>query len=358
MKIVALQKKIKELEALISEKDKQIKELKESEVALADANVRIAELFMNLEDAQESIIDQKNEIQIQNEELSENLEELTLINEQLSIAQTLNENLHKHKIQSEVIKRAHEKVLSSIHYAQNIQKSIFPSSKTLRENFPNYFKIFYPKDLVGGDFYWSTKINNKKILVVADCTGHGVPGAFMTLIAITLLERFVCVQKITDPKEINRNIDKAIIKLLKQEKESSNRDSIDLTILVEDDKENTITISSAKRPYLKVNNNEVSQIKGDRNPVGDTTVAMKKFTNHTYDKIAGDRYYLFSDGITDQFGGPEDKKLGSKNLIKFLSSIQEKPFVQQQSDLEEFLNKWMKDQQQIDDIVFFGLELS
>lgn len=354
-----LQNKVRELEKIIDKKNDEIKKLKESETALADANIRIADLFLDLEDAQERIIDQKNEIQQQNEELNENLEELSMINEQLNIAQTLNENLQHHKLQADIIQKAHEKILSSIHYAQNIQKSIFPSSSTLRNNLTNFFKIFIPKDLVGGDFYWSKKIGSKNILVVADCTGHGVPGAFMTFIAITLLERYVVDLEIFDPKEIIEKIDKAIIKLLKQDSESSNRDSIDLTVFSEDTQTKKVTICSAKRMYFKNNNqSNLEVIKGDRYPVGDNTITTKKFTNKVFTRTPGDRYYFFSDGITDQFGGPKDKKLGSKNLLNYLNSIQEKSLFQHQRLVENFLNEWMLDQAQIDDMILMGIEIS
>lgn len=353
------QNKIKELEKIISEKDNEIRRLKESETSLADANIRISELFIDLEDAQDRIIDQKNEILQQNEELNDHLEELSMINEQLKIAQTLNQNLQHNKLQADIIKKAHEKILSSIHYAQNIQKSIFPSTETLRNNHNNFFKIFTPKDLVGGDFYWCKKVNTKNILVVADCTGHGIPGAFMTLIAITLLEKFVVDQKIYDPKKLNEKIDKALIKLLKQEYENSNQDSIDLTIFLEDTQTKKITISSAKRScFRNTNYNELEIIKGDRFPVGDNSYPEKKFTNTIFERKIGDRYYFFSDGVTDQFGGPRDKKLGSKNLRVFLNSIQNKPLFQHQSLIEEYLNEWMNDQHQIDDMILMGLEIS
>ncbi|KXX67393.1 PP2C family protein-serine/threonine phosphatase [Flammeovirga sp. SJP92] len=359
MKVEDLQKKIKELEKELIAKDDEIKRLKESETSLADANIRIAELFVDLEDAQERIIDQKNEIQQQNEELSEHLEELSIINEQLNIAQTLNENLQTHQLQADIIRRAHDKILSSIHYAQNIQKSIFPSSVTLRQNLVNYFKIFTPKDLVGGDFYWSKKIGDHNIFVVADCTGHGVPGAFMTLIAITLLDRFVVEQKIVDPKVLNEKIDDAIITLLKQDDENSNRDSIDMTIFLEDCHDKTITISSAKRMYFRSSDHgDLEVVKGDRFTVGDNSVEQKVFTNKVYERKPGDRYYFFSDGVTDQFGGPRNKKLGSKNLIRFLNTIQSKPLFQHQSLLEDFLTEWMEDEPQIDDIIIAGLEIS
>ncbi|NME70964.1 SpoIIE family protein phosphatase [Flammeovirga aprica] len=359
MKVDDLQNKIKELEKQLSAKDEEIKRLKESETSLADANVRIAELFMDLEDAQDRIIDQKNEIQQQNEELSEHLEELSMINEQLNIAQTLNQNLQNHKLQADIIRRAHEKVLSSIHYAQNIQRSIFPSSETLRNNLSKYFKIFTPKDLVGGDFYWSKKIGNHNIFVVADCTGHGVPGAFMTLITITLLDRFVVEQKIVDPKVLNEKIDEAIITLLKQEGENSNRDSVDMVIFSEDYQNKTVTISSAKRTYYRSSDyGELEVVKGDRYTVGDNSVEQKVFTNKVFDRKIGDRYYFFSDGVTDQFGGPRNKKLGSKNLIRFLNTIQSKPLFQHQSLLEDFLTEWMEDEPQIDDIIITGLEIS
>ncbi|WP_281615674.1 SpoIIE family protein phosphatase [Flammeovirga sp. SubArs3] len=354
-----LRKKIIELENIIKDKDQEIHQLKESEMALADANVRIAELFMDLEEAQEQIIDQKNEILQQNEELSEHIEELSLINEQLNIAQTLNENLHKQQIQADIIKKAHQRILSSIHYAQNIQKSIFPSSHRLKDNIKSYFKFFSPKDLVGGDFYWTTHVNKKSFLIVGDCTGHGVPGAFMTLIGIALLERTINVLKVHDPAKILKTMDALIIRLLRQNRTESHRDSIDMTIFLEDRERDEVIISSAKRCFIRSNyNKELESLKGDRNPVGDTSIAEKIFSNHHFPRRQGDRYYMYSDGITDQFGGPRDKKLGNKRLIQFLSSIQDQQLFQQQIQFEEFLKDWMKDQHQIDDMVFFGVEIT
>ncbi|OHX65962.1 PP2C family protein-serine/threonine phosphatase [Flammeovirga pacifica] len=353
-----LNKRIEELELLNKEKEEKIAALEKSERALADANVRVAELYMNLEDAQEKIVDQKNEILQQNEELNEQLEELSLINEQLNIAQTLNENLHKQQIQADIIKKAHNRILSSIHYAQNIQKSIFPSSQKIKSVFNNYFKHFIPKDLVGGDFYWVNKQGNYDILIVGDCTGHGVPGAFMTLIGISLIERVVNVLGITNPSEILSQLNQLINELLKQKDIDCTRDSIDMTVLVRDRSENTITISSAKRSFIKVSEDKIPQIiKGCRYTVGDFSDGNKRFINHVFDIKPKDRYYLFSDGLTDQFGGPKNKKLGNKNFKELITSIQNEELFQQSISIEKFYTEWMVDEAQLDDMVLMGIEL-
>ncbi|MBB3699085.1 SpoIIE family protein phosphatase [Flammeovirga yaeyamensis] len=351
-------KRVQELESELQDKEDQIRKLKESEMALADANVRIAELFMDLEDAQEQIIDQKNEIQQQNEELNEHLEELSLINEQLNIAQTLNENLHRQQIQADIIKRAHNRILSSIHYAQNIQKSILPSSSKIKNIFPKYFKHFIPKDLVGGDFYWVTQIGNKDILIVGDCTGHGVPGAFMTLIGISLIERIVNVLKVTDPSEVLKELNKLINQLLVQKNIDCNRDSIDMSIFVLDKTTNKVIISSAKRNFIRVGKDRFAeQIKGCRFTVGDFSETEKVFVNQEFDVNKGDRYYFYSDGLTDQFGGPKNKKIGNKNFKNLIESIQNEQLFSQQISIENYYTEWMKDEVQIDDMVLFGIEL-
>lgn len=342
---------------IIAEQKAEIKKLKESETALADANIRVAELFMDLEDAQDQVLDQQNEIQRQNEELTSNVEHLKMVNQQLSELTEVNATLENDKTQAEIVRKAHQSVLSSINYARRIQDSLLPEIHDITSWYKQFFVYYLPKDIVGGDFYWCAENSQARVLVAADCTGHGVPGAFMTLIGHNLLNKIVQDKNVCDPAQILTDLDRELCKTLKQDEKSDCRDSIELTVMVDYTKHDFIEIASARRPFVCFKQGQEPEVfKGDRSPVGDAYFKAKQFQSFTFRKEKGTRFYFFSDGFVDQFGGTNNKKYGKKRLIEFLQSVQEKPVVTQRLLLEKEFHGWKGSHAQIDDVLVMGVQ--
>ncbi len=218
-------------------------------------------------------------------------------------------------LQKEIVEKQKEKIIDSITYAQRIQQSILIEESEIRNYLPNSFIYYLPKDIVSGDFYWCSVIENKIILAAIDCTGHGVPGAFMSMIGNSLLNQIVNEKNITQPSEILRLLNIGVYNALHQEKTGTlSRDGMDVAICCIDYKNNELQFAGAQNPLFIVSNNHVTIIKADKQTVGGGTLTHKgnpleiKYTNHSIVLEKNMCIYLFSDGYMDQFGGEERKK--------------------------------------------------
>jgi len=270
--------------------------------------------------------------------------------------------LHRDSIkeQRDLIKAKNTNITDSIKYASNIQSAVFPPLSLLDKLLANNFIINRPKDIVSGDFYWLTKRNGKIIVTVADCTGHGVPGAFMSMLGITFLNEIVNNLGITQANEILYHLRENVIIALRQTsiKETAH-DGMDLALCVIDHKKNQLQFSGAFNPLLLIRNKEVQIYKGDNIAIG---MSFKEdnegsFTSHEIDIQKGDIIYMFSDGYTDQFGGEKGKKFSTKRLYEVLLNIHQKPMNEQKVVLERTIEDWMKEEEQIDDITIMGIGL-
>ena len=260
---------------------------------------------------------------------------------------------------------------SSINYAERIQRSMLPSTDILSKNLPGSFVYYHPRDIVSGDFFFIKKIEHKIILVCGDCTGHGVPGAFMSFIGgITLrnIYRGQFADNCISPEKVLERLDMEVETILKQNSRSQNnaedefyrtRDGMDIIICEIDPVELTMKVASAMRPFLIRRNNEFMLETGDRSSIGGGLLGnTKSFTLKTYQLQKGDHIYLFTDGITDQFGGPAGRKLkmtGLKDLIEIVEY--ENPETQKTKVISDFLVNWMDDKAQIDDILLIGVKI-
>ncbi|MCX7953967.1 MAG: SpoIIE family protein phosphatase [Bacteroidales bacterium] len=255
--------------------------------------------------------------------------------------------------QKELLEIKNKDIMDSIKYAKRIQDSMLPSLKTLHQSFPNSFVMYMPRDIVSGDFYMIFNINNTKIIICADATGHGVPGAFMSLISMTLLKDIILNSKIYDPSKILDVLDKEISNIFSSE-ESDTQDGLDIAICAVNNER--ITISSAMRPVIFYHNNERIYIKGNRFSIGKSKYTITKtFNNSVFKYSKSDRIYLFSDGITDQFG-LSNKKLKVSGLISWIDSTIHLPITQQYVEIYKNFIAWKSNNQQIDDILLIGIE--
>ena len=260
--------------------------------------------------------------------------------------------------QKEEIEKKNLDITASINYAKRIQRSILPPVNELKESFPESFIFFAPRDIVSGDFYWFKRKKDKFIVCCADCTGHGVPGAFMSMIGTTLLNDIEKIGDYHSPAEILEKLDTNIRVLLQNDQLDQAKDGMDISVIEINLNTGKIRIASAKRPVFVYINNELSVYNGTRRSIGDDEkVINTQFVNYEYDCYKGDSIYVFSDGYTDQFGGPKGKKLMKVGVKKLLESIHEKPMDKQGNLVRDYFKNWQGDQEQIDDVLFMGIRL-
>lgn len=261
--------------------------------------------------------------------------------------------------QKEEIELQNLEITDSINYAKRIQSSILPDINKLKEQFGDAFIMLRPRDIVSGDFFWFDKFDDEKyILVCADSTGHGVPGAFMSMIGSTLLQDIVLRQRISKPSEILTMLDKQVFATLNQNLEVGiSNDGMDIVVCEFTLKNRHVRFASAMRPVIIVMGGETYYIKGNRSSVGGQTVLEKYFDDQEYYLNEGDTIYLFSDGLPDQFGGPEGKKLKITRLKKLLSEIYVLPINEQEEALSKFYLDWKGNYEQVDDILFMGVKI-
>ncbi|MBK9672092.1 MAG: tetratricopeptide repeat protein [Bacteroidetes bacterium] len=252
------------------------------------------------------------------------------------------------------ISEQNKDITDSIHYAQRIQRAILPSDEYVRELFPSSFIFFQPRDVVSGDFYWTSKHKNTSIIAVVDCTGHGVPGAFMSMIGNSLLNQIVNEQGITKPAEILFKLREEVIKALKQTGAiGESRDGMDIAICCIENKK--LQFAGANNPLIFIRNNQLTEYKGDKQPIGIYSGTPKPFTNHEIDLQTGDCIYLYSDGYADQFGGHQNKKFKYAQLKELLTTIVQLPMERQREKLQLNFEAWKSDNEQVDDVLVIGI---
>ena len=269
------------------------------------------------------------------------------------------ENLLHDRIveQNSVIKKAQDDVVDSIKYAKTIQFATLPQGEEIRETFDKSFVLFKPRDIVSGDFYWVFNKGKRSYFAVADCTGHGVPGAFMSLIGNTTLTNIMNECGDLTPAEILKRLDAKIKSILSTE-EASTRDGMDISLLLHDQSTGTIEYAGANRPVIHYSGEKVNLIKGDKQAIGSLDSCSSGFTNHVFKVKKGDRMYMYSDGYPDQFGGQKGKKYYSKRLRSLIQSVQDLDIRDQKHLFNYEFHLWKENHDQVDDILLAGLEVS
>ncbi|MEN8228577.1 MAG: tetratricopeptide repeat protein [Bacteroidota bacterium] len=277
---------------------------------------------------------------------------------------------------NEKIQSQKELITDSITYAQRIQSAILPSQSLLDEIIPEHFIFFKPKDIVSGDFYWMKEVQDHLIIVGADCTGHGVPGAFMSMLGITLLNGIIGDRCFNEPGAILEQLRVKIKEMLVQEgKVEEQKDGMDMAIVILDKNSGELHFSGANNPLYIIRNMEMQaekqlesftslengdyqlfELKGDKQPIG-VHWEETDFTSHSISLQESDTFYIFSDGFVDQFGGENRKKFKSLNFKKLLLSIQKEPMERQKQFIEDTFETWLGDHEQIDDVSVIGVRI-
>lgn len=259
--------------------------------------------------------------------------------------------------QKNLIEEKHKAITDSINYAERIQRSFLATKELLDENLKEYFVLYLPKDVVSGDFYWASKLNDGNFaLVTADSTGHGVPGAIMSLLNITSLEK--AVEHETDPAKILNHTRLNIIDRLSRDgTKDGGWDGMDCSFISFNFASLKMTVSAANNPVWIVRDGVLHEIKPDRFPVGKHEFDEESFTNHEFELKKGDMIYTMTDGYADQFGGPLGKKFKWKQLQKVLLGNAAQPMTEQKEKIGEVLRNWKSNLEQIDDICLIGIRV-
>ncbi len=249
-------------------------------------------------------------------------------------------------------------ITDSIEYASRIQTAVLPSNEYANEILPEHFILFRPRDIVSGDFYWMTKKDNLLVLIAADCTGHGVPGAFMSMLGVSFLNEIVNRHDITKASVILNDLRRDVKKTLGQEgKEGEAKDGMDIALCVVDLEKMKMQYAGAYNPMYLYRNNELIEVKADRMPIGIYIKEKESFTNNEIDLKKGDTFYIFSDGYQDQFGGEDGSKFKTKNFKQLLQEIHQKPMVEQREILDKRIDEWRGKWEQVDDIIVLGVKV-
>jgi len=255
------------------------------------------------------------------------------------------------------IEERNRNISDSIEYARYIQNAVLSTSENNLKYLPEHFILYLPKDILSGDFYWLCKTEKKLIIAVMDCTGHGVPGALMSILGITLLNEIVLHDHIIQPDKILESLRSKIINALGQKKGNDYiKDGIEGSVISFDPESKKLLYSGAYNPLILIHADEIFDIKADRIPIG-YYEKNGNFTLHEINIEKNDTIYLFSDGINDQFGGPENRRLMLKHLKEILLGNHNKTMIRQKEILTEELNLWKGDLVQTDDILVLGIRL-
>jgi PAS domain S-box-containing protein len=273
------------------------------------------------------------------------------------------------KKQSDIIEQKNKDLIDSITYAKNIQQAILPSMSSMQQAFPEMFVVYIPKDIVSGDFYWYTSVNASKTtdfvtagspldaIAVVDCTGHGVPGAFMSLVGYTLLNQTISLPEVNTPAHVLDYMSHGLLATLnKKQEEIAINDGMDMSVCVFNRQTQKLHYAGANHVMYHIRNNVTTSYDGDKQAIGLQSVDnYKPYTNHEISIQKGDVIYMFTDGFEDQFGGEKGKKYRSSRFREFLESIHTNPMSKQKTLLENEFITWKGKHEQLDDVQVIGI---
>ncbi len=262
-------------------------------------------------------------------------------------------------IRNKELEEKKKDLLDSIRYAYRIQTALAPPQYLVDKLLPEHFILYLPKDVVSGDFYYVSEFKDKILFAAVDCTGHGVPGALMSVIGFNGFVQAVQAENVNTPAELLSFLDEYVNDVLRQtHDESGVKDSMDLAVCTVDFQKKEVMYAGAYNPLYYVKRGEFFEIKADKLPIGvNVDGVVDIYTNHIVQLTGGDSVYIFSDGYADQFGGPRNKKFKYRQLKELIMSVQHKSMKEQGEIFKKTLIEWQGDEEQIDDILVMGIRL-
>lgn len=262
------------------------------------------------------------------------------------------------KAQNEIIEEKNKNITDSINYAKRLQNAILPPADLVKQILPEHFILYQPKDIVSGDFYWVSHHETKFMIAAVDCTGHGVPGALLSIVGHNAISQTVNELGITEPARVLDSMNTLIKKILHQDKGSDIRDGMDMALCTYDRQSGKLEYAGANNPLYIISGRQLSVIKGSKLTVGsmeeEITAAPQ---NHSLQLKKGDCFYIFSDGLADQFGGKDNKKFKASRVQELLLSICDKPMGEQHTLIRTAFNSWKGSYEQVDDILVMGVRV-
>lgn len=355
-----LQEHYDEARAYLSEAQEFAEHI-EAKSKLARIHRLLSELSEQLEDYKDSLWHYKKASALRAKTVGDELQvKVRGLQSELAFERKSNE-AEIERLRNVEIKRKNKAITDSINYAKRIQEALLPNTRLIRQYLPQFFAFYQPRDIVSGDFYWlhHDQNTNRTVLVAADCTGHGVPGAFMSLIGDALLKQIVQSQGIFAPERILEQLHKDVRRVLKQ-RQTQNRDGMDMTVCLIKHRQQEVQMAGAKNPLVYFRAGELYELKGDPFPIGGRQREKNRvFTRHQFSFAEEPvTFYLFSDGYQDQFGGAEGRKFMRKRFRNLLREIHILPMEKQLLELKRSLRQWQGEQRQVDDILVLGVRLA
>jgi serine phosphatase RsbU (regulator of sigma subunit) len=255
------------------------------------------------------------------------------------------------------IQNKNKKITESINYAKRIQNAILPNSRVINKALPDSFILYKPRDVVSGDFPWFVQIKDEIFIAAVDCTGHGVPGALLSLIGYFLLNDIVRSRKITEPGKILDLLDEGVTTTLRQDEDATTKDGMDIALCKINVATREVEYAGAHRPLYIMKNGVMDEVKGNKFPIGGGI--FKNQTNFTNTKIKlenGDSIYFSSDGFPDQFGGPEGRKFGPKKVREIIEKVHTLPMTEAMTTFDQQWESWRGETKQTDDVLLIGIK--
>jgi serine phosphatase RsbU (regulator of sigma subunit) len=308
---------------------------------------------------QKQLIEQVNSIKkLSDLNLEKEKEKKKILEEQNTLLENkVAERTHELALKNELISYKNREITDSLIYAKRIQSAILPDIKLIYKALENAFIYYEPKDIVSGDFYGFSQKNNKVIIAAADCTGHGVSGAFMSMIGSSLFNQIINEKNVTTPSLILDDLNEGVIRSLKQ-RDSESNDGMDIALCSFDLDAGIVEYSGANRPLWLIRDNNIITYQANKFPIGGLQILHDdKFTNHVIKLEANDSIYIFSDGFADQFGGEFGKKFMTKHFKKVLLSIQHLSMPEQNNYLKNLFQEWKGNNEQVDDVLVIGIRI-
>ncbi len=269
----------------------------------------------------------------------------------------VNERTAEVSKQKAIIEEKNKDITDSIKYAKKIQQAVVPNINDFNKNFSDSFILYKPKDIVSGDFYWFKHFEDVTVFAAADCTGHGVPGAFMSIICNDIIDRVLNTKTVTTPSQALKLIDENLVQLIRKTSETSANDGMDIALCAYYRKENRLEFAGANRPMLLCRDSQIIEYKASKFSIGGQSTDGKQFDLISIPLQKDDAIYLFTDGYADQFGGKRGKKFKFKNLKEFLLKNHTRPFSSQKKLLDFEFESWKGELEQVDDVCVIGVKI-